>query len=211
MTARPPHTADTDDADSSDSTSTSLLERVKARDPQAWFRLTDLYGPLVYSWCRRAGLQPDDAADVGQEVFVAVAASIQQLRCEMPENSFRGWLRTITRNKICDHFRRGHDLPQALGGSDAQRRLADAPAAAPADASSVQESHDDRRGLVHRALAPLEGCFRGSTWKAFWRTTVGGEHAGDVAADLGMSVQAVYQAKHRVLMRLRKELAELFQ
>ncbi len=38
--------------ETSSSTSTSLLRRVKARDPDAWQRLVNLYGPLVYRWAR---------------------------------------------------------------------------------------------------------------------------------------------------------------
>jgi RNA polymerase sigma-70 factor (ECF subfamily) len=57
-------------------TSTSLIRRVKDRDDEAWERLLDLYVPLVYSWCRRSGMQTEDAADVVQEVFRAVLRGI---------------------------------------------------------------------------------------------------------------------------------------
>src|SRR5262245_31027019 len=54
-------------------TSSGLLERVKAQDQAAWERLVSLYSPLLYRWCRQAGLQAEDARDIGQEVFTAVA------------------------------------------------------------------------------------------------------------------------------------------
>ena len=50
------------------STSSSLLERARAKDPQAWERLCRVYGPVVYHWARNAGLQDQDAADIGQKV-----------------------------------------------------------------------------------------------------------------------------------------------
>ena len=99
------------------STSTSLLDRVKAGEAEAWERLADLYGPLVYGWCRQSGLQAEDAADVGQEVFGAVLARVERFRRDRPGDSFRGWLWTITRNKIRDHFRRRSGKAQAQGGT----------------------------------------------------------------------------------------------
>ena len=47
-----------------------LLAKVKCREPDAWRRLVELYALLIYRWCRSAGLQPTDAADVSQEVFI---------------------------------------------------------------------------------------------------------------------------------------------
>jgi hypothetical protein len=38
------------------SVSSTLLERLKARRPEAWQRLVDLYGPVVYRCCRWSGV-----------------------------------------------------------------------------------------------------------------------------------------------------------
>ncbi len=60
------------------SISSTLLERVRARRPDAWQRLVDLYGPVVYRWCRQLGVGQADAADVVQDVFAAVAADVSR-------------------------------------------------------------------------------------------------------------------------------------
>src|SRR5262245_48996096 len=104
-------------------TSLSLLARVQARQADAWGRLVELYAPLVYHWCGRCGLAAEDAADVSQEVFRSVAEHVGGFRKQRAGDSFRGWLRTITRNKVRDHFRRRQHQPQAPGGTDAQIRL----------------------------------------------------------------------------------------
>jgi RNA polymerase sigma-70 factor (ECF subfamily) len=78
---------------SRDSLSSSLLERLREKDVEAWKRLTDLYGPLVYSWCRRADLAPADAADVMQEVFIAVSRAIKTFRRDLRGGTFNGWKR----------------------------------------------------------------------------------------------------------------------
>src|SRR5262245_64357028 len=101
--------------DASPSLGASLLERLRAGQPGAWERLARLYGETVYGWCRRAGVPEADAADVSQEVFAAVARHIDDFRRERPGDSFRGWLWTITRNKVRDHFRRRAEQARAAG------------------------------------------------------------------------------------------------
>src|SRR5262245_12362275 len=89
-----------------ESTSHTLLERVKQHDPEAWRRFVTLYGPVVYRWTQRQGLREHDVADVVQEVFQAVAEHIGRFQRRTAHDSLRGWLWTVTRNKIHDHFRR---------------------------------------------------------------------------------------------------------
>jgi RNA polymerase sigma-70 factor (ECF subfamily) len=147
---------------------------------------------------------PEDAADIVQEVFTAVARSADTFQRRNPSDSFRAWLATIARNKIRDHFRRQRDAPAAKGGTAVQQQLQQLPEPdEPEEASQVESL------LSHRALELVRVEFEERTWQAFWRTGVDGEFPADVAEDLGMSVFAVYQAKSRVLRRLRRELAEL--
>jgi RNA polymerase sigma-70 factor (ECF subfamily) len=194
---------------SGDATSSSLLERVKSQDAEAWQRLVDLYGPLVYHWCRRQHLRTEDTADVFQEVFRAVASHIADFRKDRPGDTFRGWLLTITRNKIRDHFRRQQRQVQATGGSDMLQQLAQIPDPL-ADQEETADT-DEKQGLFHRALQLIRDEFEATTWQAFWRVVVDGHAPADVAADLALSLNAVYKAKSRVLQRLRHELGELLE
>lgn len=186
------------------SDSSSLVSRLKVRDPEAWRRLARIYGPLVLKWTRRLGLGAEDAADVTQEVFHRVAANIGQFRRDRPEDSFRGWLWVITRNQANDHFRRAARQDHAAGGSAMLDRLAQVPEAA----SPEEEAGHELRDLARRAMALLETDFETSTWQAFWRTTVACQPPQQVAEELGLSVGAVYVAKSRVLARLRAELGD---
>jgi RNA polymerase sigma-70 factor (ECF subfamily) len=190
-------------ADAGSSTSHTLLERVRQQQPEAWERFTRLYGPLVYRWCTTNGLQASDAADVVQEVFHAVFQGIARFQRQNPGESVRGWLWTITRNKICDHFRRLANEPAATGGSEATQWL-DRSAALPETADEPVERVGAE--LVHRALGLLQTDFETKTWQAFWAMAVDGEPASEAAKRLQMTVAAVYKAKSRVLHRLRTEL-----
>jgi RNA polymerase sigma-70 factor (ECF subfamily) len=190
------------------STNSSLLRRARDRQPEAWRQLVELYGPLVYGWCRAARLQPADAADVVQEVFAALTRSLTTFKPQ-ETGSFRAWLRAITGHKTSDHLRRGrqhaHNLALAGGNTALFRDLPSADDPLPAESAPVQE----QAVLVHAALEILRGEIRAQTWQAFWRTTIDDQSPADVAADLGMRLGAVYQAKSRTVIRLREIMAEL--
>jgi RNA polymerase sigma-70 factor (ECF subfamily) len=190
-------------------TSPSLLGRVLANEPSAWNRLVGLYAPLVWHWCRSSGLQEQDQADVFQEVFQAVVSHLDQFHLTA-QGTFRGWLRTITRNKVHDLFRRRLHEPIGAGGSAAQRRLSQLPGAALPrlfDEDSQAEKAAEK-SLIDRALELIRPEFAERTWQAFWRTAVDEQAAGAVAEDLGMSPGAVRVAKCRVLQRLREVLGD---
>ncbi|MHC4405110.1 MAG: RNA polymerase sigma factor, partial [Planctomycetota bacterium] len=180
---------------------------MKANEPDAWCRLAGLYGPLVYHWCRQSGLKGEEAADVVQEVFAAVATGVADFRGEQPKGSFRAWLRTIARNKVSDHFRRRQGQVEAKGGSTAQQRLLEIPQ--PTELSDEVSSPEAENALWRRAVEFVRAEFEDRTWEAFWQVTVGRRVPAEVADNLGMTVDAVYQAKSRVLRRLRQELSEL--
>lgn len=196
--------ADAPGGDRERSTSSSLLEGAKRGDDQAWKRLVAVYAWITYTRCRRDGLGPDDALDVVQEVFSSVAAHIREFRYRTPSDRFRSWLKAITSHKIADHFRRLNGQPRAEGGSEAQQRLADVPAVTQTPLASDEGAaviDPDLHGAVEIVKASVEA----STWRAFWCLTVDERSAADVAAELGMTAKAVYQAKYRVTQLLRKE------
>lgn len=188
-----------------DSTSRSLLRRAKGHDEAAWRKITAVYTPLVYQWCRRAGLQVSDAADVAQEVFRSVASALDGFRKESSQDSFRGWLWTITRNRICDHFRAAAARPDAPGGSSALLAINQLPMEAPSEGDGESDQRLSSQ-LARRAVALMQSDFEESTWRAFWLTAVEFQPPQSVAQQLQMSTAAVYKAKSRVLRRLREEL-----
>jgi RNA polymerase sigma-70 factor (ECF subfamily) len=187
--------------------SSSLLARVRACDQAAWERLVNLYSPLVYRWCRQSGLQAADAADVGQQVFLAVARKIGDFRRDRDGDSFRGWLRTIAMNRLCDH-QRTLGKNRAEGG-DALDGLAQL-AAADSGASDTKSQREEEESLLfRRAMDLMRTEFEEKTWQAFWQVVVDGRSPADVGRDLGMTANAVYLARGRVLRRLREEFADL--
>lgn len=188
------------------STSSDLLSLVRRRDAVGWRRFVDLYMPLVYGWCRRAGLEAATAADVVQDVFTKVYGAIDGFHHDRPGDTFRGWLRVVCRNVLNDHFRRNSGAPAATGGSDAQAQLAQLAAAVDDDSTALGE----RQALARRAAESVRGQFEPRTWQAFWLVAVEQRSAVETAAELGMTPGAVRQAKYMVLRRLREELTGEF-
>ncbi len=193
-------------------TSTSLLRRVRAGEQTAWTNLADLYGPLVFHWCRVCGLPAQDSADVMQEVFASVHDAISRFQHDPARGSFRGWLWTITRNQVRYHQRRSAKGQQATGGTEAFQAMANVPAER--DSRWDNENGSDPATplelarFVHRGLELVRAEFGDKIWAAFWRSAVEQQATADIADDLGMSQCAVRQAKSRVLRRLRDELGD---
>ncbi len=185
------------------STSSRLIDFVRASHPDAWQRLVRLYNPLIYRWCRHAGVAADNARDVVQEVFTSVMQSLDTFQDTGRTGSFRAWLRGITRHRVLDQYRRRQSEPQPQGGTGAQAALLQIPEfVAAVDIDSRSDVEDC---LWRRALELVRAEFTDRTWQAFWLTGVEKQAAADVARDLEMTTGAVYQAKSRVLRRLREE------
>src|SRR5262245_61952647 len=131
-------------------TRASLL--VRLRDPQdsaAWQQFVELYSNLVYGFARQHGLQDADAADLTQEVFLAVARMMGHWRYDPQQGTFRGWLFGLTHHKLTRFLRRRHAHPPGNGGSDAHQRLAEQP-----DPAAIPESaweQEFRQHLFRRA------------------------------------------------------------
>lgn len=188
------------------SINTTLLEQVKLNDADGWERLVRLCSPLVYQWCRARGLNESSAVDVCQDVFVAVARGISQFRRDDDGDTFRGWLWTITLNKIRDAARKSKRHPNPVGGTEFQLHLADLEFERTRD---EQESNADKHLLLRQALELIRNEFEKATFDAFLKSVLENRTAAQIGAELNMSVDAIYKAKSRVLRRLRQEFAEL--
>ena len=186
------------------STSLSLLDAAKQHRPEAWRTFVYLYGPVIYRWIRKRGLQSSDAADVTQEVLLSVSQNLAAYDPAHPAATFRGWLWTVTRRRIADAGRR---LPKETDAGSAIQQLAD-------DVSADEPPTEvtmDRDTILGRALALYRERFDEKTWQAFWLTVVENRDPEQVADELAMSRWSVYKARARVLQRLRSELDGVIQ
>lgn len=185
-------------------TSLSLLDALRvAPSDESWRRLVDLYTPLIRGWLRRQGMTNQDADDVVQDVLAVVVRRLADFERQPQVGSFRSWLRTITVNCLRDFWRSPKSRPLATGTSDWQKMLDELQDPHSGVSRLWNEEHD--RHVTQRLLEMIEPQFEPKTWRAFQRVAVEGARAADVAAELGMTVNAVFIAKSRVLTKLRDE------
>ena len=184
-------------------TRSSLLLRIRdAQDESAWGEFVEIYSPLVYGFARKQGLQDADAIDVTQDVLRIVSRTIGRLNYDPLRGSFRGWLFTIVRNELKDWFSRQRSSVMGTGDSLIARRLEELPSAESEQSALWDQEHQKR--IFEWAAERVRGEVQESTWRAFWQTTVDARSGKEVAAELRMSVAAVYLAKSRVMARLKE-------
>jgi RNA polymerase sigma-70 factor, ECF subfamily len=189
-------------------TSATLLERLNDRaDSVAWRRLVDLYSPLIDGWLRRHGVSAEDAEDLTQEVLRVVIREVSRFRHNGRAGAFRTWLRTITINCLRQSWRSRRSLVQATGSPDIAAMLdqLEDPAS---DLSRLWDQEHDQH-VLQRLLELIEPDFQPATWRAFRRQVLDGASPETVAAELGLTVNAVLISKSRVLSRLRRNAAGL--
>ncbi|MBX3411452.1 MAG: sigma-70 family RNA polymerase sigma factor [Pirellulales bacterium] len=190
--------------DDSPLTRASLLIQIRdGTNHAAWQEFVALYGPVVYGFARKRGLQDADAADLMQDVMRSISGAIGRLEYDRNQGTFRGWLFTITRNKVFNFLSARRHRPQGSGDSATNRLLSNT--AEEADGTDVWEMEYQRR-LASIAMDRVKGEFQEKTWRAFWLTAVEGVTAPEAAQQLGLSTGATYVAKSRVLARLKEEV-----
>ncbi len=186
----------------------SLLIRLGDPDDRvAWQQFVELYGSLVYSFARQRGLQDADAADLTQEVLLAIAQTAGRWHFDPQRGSFRGWLYGITRNKLAQFLYKRQLQPLGSGNSTLQKRLAEEPA--PETDLEATWEREYQQNLFRLAASQVQNHVSPATWKAFWRTAVEGASGKAVAAELGISVGAVYVARSRVVARLTEVIQQM--
>ena len=181
-------------------TSKSLLLRAGAGDGVAWERLVGLYQPMIRAWLLRHLVHSQEADDLTQDVLAVVVRDLARFAHAGRAGSFRGWLRTITVNRAREFWRTGRCRPRAGDFGEVLDQLADPDSPLTATWDKEHDAH-----VLRRVLGLLESEFEANTVRAFRRLVFDGQKAADVAAELNMTLAAIYGAKSRVLQRLRQE------
>ncbi len=183
----------------------TLLQKLREPNrPDAWERFVDLYTPLLLTWARTLGLRGDDAADLVQDVFVTLVRQLPRFQYDPARKNFRGWLRTVCWNKWRDRQR----LRAAHVGQAGAEELAGLIAGEDRDPFWEQEHQAFLIRQALQTLRDLRGEFEPQTVDLCWEVVVNARPPADVARQFGVSVNAVYIARLRVLRRVRQELAE---
>ncbi|MFO0938921.1 MAG: sigma-70 family RNA polymerase sigma factor [Gemmataceae bacterium] len=181
-----------------DSTSESLISQLRRPgNDVAWNQFVSIYSQPLYNWLTKKSLQPHDALDIVQQVFVVLVRRLPEFQYDQA-GSFRSWLFGITTNIWKNHVRQAN---RSIGlESDLDNY------------QSVDRDHDDmyfQKDVFQSALAVIRPEFHAETWQAFELHGLQGKPAKDVAAELGTTIGAVYASRHRVVTRIRQLLWQM--
>ena len=184
-------------------TATVLLEGLHDPENEAVWREFDArFRPILHGFARGLGLSDADAADVAQESLTRFVRAYRGDRYRRERGRLSSWLIGIAKNCISD-----------LNRKRAVRREDRLSAAEPLDPRRVTQIWEDacERHLLQEAIEVLrsESHSDARTIRAFERVAINAEPPAQVAADLGMTANAVYIAKNRCLTRLRAIVQDL--
>lgn len=187
-------------------TTTQMLDDLHDPDSVlAWEGFDTRYRPILAAFARRLGFVGEDAAELAQQTLAEFARAYAQGRYQRGRGRLSSWLIGIASN----------------GGSGLRRRAARGPANtsdellddAWADQRRVQDAWDRERerAIVVEAMTILRDTSRvqAETLRAFEMFAIRGVPAEEVAAQCGISVDAVYVVKNRLAGRLREIVQEL--
>jgi RNA polymerase sigma-70 factor (ECF subfamily) len=155
------------------STRASLLERLRQdpTDQQAWSQFVRCYGPKIFGWCRRWGLQEADAHDVTQNVLTVLAVRMKTFTYD-PALRFRGWLHTVTRH-AWSAFTENRRQAVPVSGDTCLGGLLETVEAREDLVRRLEEQFDHE--LLELALARTRQRVEPHTWEAFrltpWNST----------------------------------------
>ncbi len=175
----------------------SLIERLSdGRDPVAWHEFCSRYGDLIRNFARHQRLQPADVDDIVQDVLVALTKAMPGFTYDPSKGKFRSYLKTVTLHAIFARSRQKR-------GEVALVDMKTAAEAAGADAATESLWDEQwRQYHLRQAMRIIESEFNEADISAFKQYGVSGRSAKDVADELGVSVDSIYQAKSRILKRL---------
>jgi RNA polymerase sigma factor (sigma-70 family) len=186
-------------------TTTAMLDDLlDPENEQVWQLFDERYRPILVGFARRLGLQPEDAADAAQETLRHFVRSYREGKYQRDRGRLRSWLVGIARNCIMDLRQQAAARPERPGLTAIDRLP---------DEQQLTTIWDDERdrAVLGQALDALRRETRTDerTIHAFEQVAIQQQRPAAVAAELGMSLNDVYLAKHRCLRRLRGLVDEL--
>ncbi len=188
-----------------DSTRLTLLLRLRSRtDQMSWREFHERYGELLLRYARRRGASHEDAEDIVQEVETSVFKAMQGFAYDGTRGRFRAYLRTAVVHVMARRAAREARQPEPLDPNALDYVNAVTQAA--------QDNYWEHEWRLHRlrwALRAVAAEFEPATLDAFRLHVLMGKPVKDTSENLGISIASVYQAKSRVLKRVKDKLDSL--
>jgi RNA polymerase sigma-70 factor (ECF subfamily) len=185
-------------------TRTSLLQRVRDHnDAGSWQEFVELYEPLLLSYVRSRGVPDADARDTVQDVFLLLLRALPTFKLDHTRGRFRTWLWQVTMNALADRGRRRNTRDRAEEG---WRHQSGPPVTT--DEPDREWINAHRRRVVEFVLPRVKERTQEKTWYCFEEHVLKGRSGAEVAAEVGITANAVCVNAARVLAKVRDLCAE---
>lgn len=180
----------------------TLLERL--RDPldgMAWEEFARTYTAPIYAYARHRGCSTHTAEEVVQDVLLAVFQKRDVFRYDPAQGRFRDWLMAVVRNQLGQRRRRPSERVKPIGG---QR-----PAGVdePEDPGYSPDQNWElffEQALLMAILDVVRREMNPQTYQAFELIVLNELSGAEAARITGLSRNAVYLARRRVVRRLEE-------
>ena len=183
-------------------TSTSLLEGLE--DPSndvIWLQFVERYRPLIVRYGRRLGLESNDAEDVAQASLMAFCEAYRERKYRRERGRLREWLFGIVHNQVRNWQRRSARRGAVLSETHADGALGDLESR---EGLEQEWAEEWRASVAVACLDEVRREVQPTTFRAFELFALEGRPADEVAVELGLTPNAVYGAKRRILRRVRE-------
>lgn len=189
-------------------TTTTILERLKDYgNEDAWSRLSARFRRPIVGFARRMGLSPADADDVAQDTLLTFAERFRSGAFDPARGRLSHWLFGIAYRQALRARRRAAIEPVPLGDDgSAESFWANLPDNSP---DSVAWDEEWERAVLEDCLQKIRQESEPVTVRAFELVVLDGKSSEAAAMELGVPIKTVYNAKHRMLKRIRELRAEL--
>ncbi len=185
-------------------TSMLLAALTDPSDEPTWREFDQRYRGVLTGFARRFGLDEEDAGEVAQETLAAFVDQYRSGRYERDRGRLRSWLFAITRDRVLRHLQKAAKC-QDWRGESAIEQLPDEH-----DQSEIWDQ-EWRRSVLAEGMRQLEQTagLGERTLRAFEGLALEGRDGAELARELKMTENALYQAKFRAMQRLREILSRL--
>lgn len=191
-------------------TRSSLIQRLKATiNGESWEEFFHTYWELIYNVARRAGLSEADAQDIVQETVLKVHNSLDRFEYNRKRGTFKGWLRTVTRSRLNDFFKKQQRRPalnqplEAIG--DELQNLEDP------EGPEIEKIWDEEwsKNLIQSALNRTKKLTSPKQFQIFKCHYIDEWTVRETCRTLGVNAAQVYMAKQRVGKIFREAIETL--
>ena len=192
-------------------TSATLVEELKDNNNEAaWNRFYHLYTPLILGFARQRGFSETSAKDILQETMCQLFQYLDGFNYNPQRGQFRSYLLRIVMSRMSRYVASTMSVSTSPLITSVNGSEVDVP-----DPNSTVPGDDFemlwRRNLLKQALIRVKSKVKSLTWRSFecYALQDNKKSGDDVAEELGINKNRVYQHKNRVIELLKQEVKDL--